>query len=140
MEISQRVDQQTDRRRQRVLEFLDAHREDFTQQGAVVASFRRRGGRMVGPYFRLAFREGRGQRSVYLGAEGELVAEVREVLQRIQAPWRERQAIQRNKKMIRKALAQCKDELRRELGRRGLRLQGYEVRGWRTLGSADGGT
>ena len=113
---------------------MEAHAEELAHQGVVVASFRRRGGRVVGPYYRLTFRDGRRQRSLYLGNDVELVAEVRAALREIQTPWQERRAVRQHKKTIRKALAQCKVELRRELRRRGLRLQGYEVRGWQTPG------
>ena len=68
-------------------------------------------------------------------ADTELVAEVRNFLDKIQAAQEERRALRRRKKAIRKALANCKSELRAELGQRGLRLKGYEVRGWRTAGS-----
>jgi hypothetical protein len=123
-----------DQRRQRVLAFIAANAETLAKQGAVVTSFRWRGGRRVGPYYHLALRQGRRQRSVYLGADAELVAEVRIALREIQADQRERRAIRRQKKAIRKALVQCRAKLRRELARRGLRLKGYEVRGWHTPG------
>ena len=130
MEISRVVDQ----RRHRVFAFMETHAAALAQQGVIVASFRRRGSRVVGPYYRLTLRQGQVQQSVYLGADAEFVAEIRTALQKIQKPQQERRALRRQKKRIRKALAQCKAELRRELGRRGLRLQGYEVRGWQTPG------
>lgn len=130
VEISRVVDQ----RRHRVFAFMKAHAEELAQQGAVVVSFRHRGSRMVGPYYRLTLRHGQVQQSVYLGADTEFVAEVRLALQKIQEPRQERRALRQYKQTIRKALAQCRAELRQELGRRGLRLHGYEVRGWQTPG------
>ena len=123
-----------DGRRKRVLEFIQAHMEQLAQQGTVVASFRRRANQVKGPYYRLAFREGQRQRSMYLVNDEALVAEVRAALRRIQASQHERRAFERRKKAIRKVLAQCRAELRRELERRGLRLQGYELRRWQTPG------
>jgi hypothetical protein len=127
VEISQLVDQ----RRQKVLAFIKAHKEALARQGSVVKSFRRRAGRVVGPYYRLAFRDSRRQRSVYLGADAELAAEVHAMLQEIQGTREERRALRQLKRSIRKALSECKAQLRRELGHRGLWLKGYEVRGWR---------
>ena len=111
---------------------MKVHADLLARQGGIVASFRRCAGRAVGPYYRLAFRDGTVQRSLYLGTDAALVAEVRAALGKLQAPQRERRALQRHKKAVRKALAECRDGLRRELARRGLRLQGYEVRGWQT--------
>jgi hypothetical protein len=121
-----------DQRRQRVLAFIEGHAPHLARQGAVVSSFRRRGGRKIGAYYRLAFRDGRVQRSLYLGDDMVLVNEVRAALETLQRPHRERHALLRQKKAIRRALAQCRAQLKRELARRGWWLQGYEVRGWHT--------
>jgi hypothetical protein len=128
LEKSQVVDQ----RRQRVLAFLQAHAVPLSRQGTVVSSFRRRGGRKIGPYYRLAFRDGRVQRSLYLGDDMALVKEVRAALEALQRPRRARHALRRQKKAIRKALAQCRAELEGELARRGWWLKGSEIRGWCT--------
>ena len=134
MEISKSVDQQTKLRRQRVLAFIEVHAAALAHQGTVVASFRRRGGQIVGPYYRLAFRQNQVQRSSYLSNDMELVAEVRTALANLQKPGRDRRVFLRQKRVVRKALAQCKAEWKRALARRGLRLQGYEVRGWHCPG------
>ena len=121
-----------DQRRQRVFAFIEAHAPQLARQGTVVSSFRRRGGQKIGLYCRLAFREGRVQRSIYLGDDMALVDEVRAALERLQRPHRERCALRRQKKAIRKELAQCRAELKRELARRGWWLKGSEIRGWCT--------
>ncbi len=128
MEKPQLVDQ----RRRRVLAFIRRHAEQLARQGTVVSSFRCRGGRTVGPYYRLAFRQGSAQASLYLGNSAELVAEVRSALERLQRPHRQRRALMRQKKTIRRALAECRAELNQELARRGWWLRGYEVRGLQT--------
>ena len=96
MEISQGVDQ----RRQRIVAFIETHAEQLARQGAVVAAYRLRDGRVVGPGYRLSFRLGQVRRSVYLGAKLELIAEVRKVLEELQKPWRKRRALALLKKGI----------------------------------------
>jgi hypothetical protein len=46
------------------LALLAARPEVFARQGSVVASWRRRGTRTYGPYYRLIYREGGRQRSI----------------------------------------------------------------------------
>ena len=123
-----------DQRRSRVRDFVEAHREQLARQGTIVCSYRWRIGRKVGPYYRLAYREGSQQRSLYLGNDMELVTEIRGMLQALQQPKQQQRAVQRHKVAIRSALAECREGLRRELAIRGLRLQGHEVRGWRSPG------
>ena len=123
-----------DQRRSQVRDFVKAHREQLARQGAIVSSYRWRDGRKVGPYHRLAYREGSRQRSLYLGTDMELVTEIRGTLQALQQPKQQQRAVRRYKAAIRSALAECQEGLRRELAVRGLRLQGYEVRGWRSPG------
>jgi hypothetical protein len=128
-----------DQRRQRIFAFIKKHEGHLARQGGIVATYRYRGGRAVGPYYRVAFRVGTVQQSVYMGTDLGLLAEVHLVLQELQRPYRERRALLQRKKAVRKVLAECRDELRRELARRGLRLQGYEVRGWQTPGPRSAG-
>ena len=130
MEISRTVDQ----RRQRIAAFIEEHAEQLARQGTVVAMYRHRGGHIVGPYHRLTFRLETVQRSVYLGTNVELIQEVRNVLEELQKPYRERRALMRLKKALRTALTECRADLQQDLARWGLRLQGYEIRGWHTRG------
>ena len=46
----------------------------------------------------------------------------------------ERRALMRLKKALRTALTECRADLQQDLARWGLRLQGYEIRGWHTRG------
>jgi len=80
----------------------------------------------------LVFRRGDGrQRSIYLGASAELAQHVRGLLQECQAGLREQRERDRVRKLLRTELKKTKALWRDELSKRGLRLQGYEVRGWR---------
>ena len=114
-----------------------------------------------GPYYRLRYREDGRQRSVYLGRAEEkgtgpicakhraptkgrsgrsgkldlspsLVEQVRRMLADLQQPRRQRRAINRLRRQVCAALRAQKGRLDTQLRRFGLRLQGFEVRGWRT--------
>src|SRR5438094_953340 len=110
-----------------------AHPEIFSRQGAVLVSWRSRQGRKLGPYYRLAYREGGRQRALYLGSSAELAGEVRSALQVLQAPRQRRRAWQVQWKKGRAALRRQKLQWDAELRRLGLYLKGYEVRGSRRL-------
>ncbi len=103
----------------------------FARQGVVVADWTRRGTRCLGPYYRLRYRVARRLRSIYLGRPGPLVDQVRQLLAAVQAPWQRQRAYQRWRGEIVAALRGHKAVLGRRLRVLGLRLQGYEVRGWR---------
>ena len=114
------------------LALIEANPALFARQGAVVAGWRRRGQRRMGPYYRLRYRDGPCLRTIYLGPEGPLVERVRQALAALQAPWRRRRAYRCQRREIVASLRAHKGVLNRRLGLLGLRLQGYEVRGWRT--------
>jgi len=128
LETERLVDQQD----HPALALIARRRELFARQGSIVAIWRRRGSRTYGPYYRLCYREGGRQRSVYLGREGALVAQVRQTLADLQRPWREHRAVTRLERQVKTALRAEKGRLNRHLRLLGLRLQGFEVRGWRT--------
>ncbi|MBN8626595.1 MAG: hypothetical protein J0M17_13990, partial [Planctomycetes bacterium] len=98
-----------DQRRAAAEAFLARHGERLKRQGAVVATYRRRDDRRVGPYYRLVCRcEGR-QISVYLGAAGPLVEEVRRRLADLQGArtaarrrWHVRRALRRQAAAVRR--------------------------------------
>jgi hypothetical protein len=111
---------------------LAARPDLFARQGSVVASWRRRGTRTYGPYYRLIYRDERRQRSIYFGRAGGLVEEVRGRLRALQAPLRDRRAVQRTRRHAAALMRASKARLNLQLRPWGLRLQGFEVRGWRT--------
>jgi hypothetical protein len=114
------------------LALLAARPDLFARQGSVVASWRRRGTHTYGPYYRLIYREASRQRSIYLGRAGGLVEEVRGRLLALQAPLRARRASQRAGRQAAALVRASKARLNLQLRPWGLRLQGFEVRGWRT--------
>jgi hypothetical protein len=110
---------------------ISARPDIFARQGYVAATYRRRNQKTFGPYYRLGYREHGRQRSVYLGREGGLVERVRRMLRALQRPRVERRAIGRLQKAIHASLQSHKNHLATLLRPFGLRLKGFEVRGWR---------
>jgi hypothetical protein len=120
-----------DQRRLAVETFLVAHAASLAHQGAIVQSWRRRGRRRLGPYYRLACRDAAGrQRSVYLGPSGPIVDEARDALRRLQSPRRQRREIEGARRALRRELAMSRSELDAELAKVGLKRKGSEIRGW----------
>lgn len=120
-----------DQRRQRVETFLAERRALLARQGAVVATWRRRGGRRVGPYFLLVCRTAAGrQASIYLGPAGTLVEDVSKELAQLQASLQERRSLDMVRRQIQHELKTAKVALAAELARVGLFCKGSEIRGW----------
>ena len=128
------VHQKVAERFERVRAYLVARPRLFATQGAVVATSRTYRGRRLGPYFQLAWREAGRLRRLYLGRSLELVDRVRELLERLQRPARERRVLARLKRQTRSALRRWLDEMRPFLARWGVEFKGFELRGvWRSL-------
>ena len=128
MENSRFVDQ----RRQAVEKFLADHDERLVRQGAIVKTWRRRGGRKLGPYFMLVVRKATGrQRAVYLGTAGPLVDEVRSRLAACRRGRRPEPGLARARRSLRRAAATANQIFDRELAVLGLYRKGWEIRGWR---------
>ena len=115
----------------RALDLIGSHPAVFARQGSVVATWRSYGGRRLGPYYRLVYREEGRQRTVYLGRAGELVDRVRAALAKLQRPIRERRRLARIGGQIRVSLRREKARLGMILRRWGLYLKGFELRGGR---------
>ncbi len=86
MEIGDSVDQ----RRIAVERFFAVHHNILAEQGAVVTTYRNRGGRRLGPYYKLACRSNGRQVAVYLGVDDDLIGRVRERLAQLQQTRAER--------------------------------------------------
>ena len=69
-----------------VLELIEQQPELFAKQGSVVETWRAYHGRKLGPYYRLAYRDGGRQRSIYLGASKERARRVQAALSALQHP------------------------------------------------------
>jgi hypothetical protein len=104
----------------------------FARQGSVSVTWRRRMGKTFGPYYRLSYREKGRQRAVYLGREGPVVQRVRQMLDALHAPLRQRGVWKRFEHTARLHLRAIRAQVTTLLRPLGLRLKGAEVRGWRT--------
>jgi hypothetical protein len=113
------------------LQLIEANPQFFARCGHVAESWRQRNGRKFGPYYRLAYRDGGRQKSVYLGRAGELVEQVRQRLAAIQGPRRQCFALRRLQRNIRTTLRVDKRNIAKLLRPYGLRLKGMELRGLR---------
>jgi hypothetical protein len=96
-----------------------------------VATWRTYRGRRLGPYFRLAYRKGRRQLSIYLGRSAELAQRVRELLADLQKDHRWRRITRRMRAEIRKSFRRSLEYLDRQLAVLGIRRKGFEFRGMR---------
>jgi hypothetical protein len=133
LEFSRVVDQsglprQRDAVPEKVLEEILAQEELFRRQGTVVATWRKQGAWTSGPYYRLAYRQGGLQRSIYLGRSPVLACEVRTLLALLQRTTRDNRDWQRLRRAVKSALRARKAEWARELAKHGFWLKGYEVR------------
>jgi hypothetical protein len=132
------VDQKAVRKFQAVKRWMETHRDQLSHQDTVVEAYRTYRGRKLGPYYRLAYRDRDGrQRSIYLGASAELAERVRGLLVECQAELHEERERRRVRRILHAELKKAKALWADELAKRGLRLQGYEVRGWRRSRKAE---
>jgi hypothetical protein len=111
---------------------IAAHAGLFSRQGSVNPTWRYRNGVKLGPYYRLNYRQDGRQRAVYLGREGPLVQRIRQMLSTLQKPLRQNRLYDRLEHEARSALRANNRRLTELLRPLGLRLKGFEVRGWRT--------
>ena len=102
----------------------------FSRQGSVQESWRSYKGRRLGPYYRLAYRSGSKQRSIYLGSDQDGASLVRETLQLVQQEPRRQKSISECRKAVRSELRRTRRQLQDQLAAVGLRIQGAEIRGW----------
>ena len=118
-------------RAKRVDVYFAEHHAALARQGAVVISWRVRGGRRAGPFFRLECRLPSGPRvSVYLGREGEpLVTAVRSRLAELQHPLRQRRQFAKIRRDLRRGARAARVSGDRELAKNGMYWQGSEIRG-----------
>lgn len=121
-----------DQRRAAVECFFVAHSDVLAEQGSVVATYRRRGDRKLGPYHKLACRIEQRQVAIYLGTDADFIDQVRERLSRLQQARSERLRMSAVRRAFRRQARAVQRELDVELSTRGLFRKGHEIRGWRT--------
>jgi hypothetical protein len=93
-------------------------------QGVVVASWRKRGGSLTGPYYRVSFRENGIRRSIYLGRDEHLAQSVRRYLATLQQP----RILLRLRRQIRRSLRLEKHRLEKIINIHGYYMKGFEIR------------
>jgi hypothetical protein len=108
--------------------FILANHTLFATQGAVLATWRNRKGKRFGPYYRLAYRQGGRQRSIYLGPR-RAADLLRRFLAKLHLSRRRHRLYQRLQKQARASLRQVKKYLAAQLAAIGITLKGYEFRG-----------
>ena len=113
------------------IRLISARPDVFARQGSVAATWRCRDGKRFGPYYRLAYRDDGRQCSVYLGRAGAVVERVRQMLHNLQKPLRQWRMYRRIDRQARAALRANNARVTALLRPLGLRLRGFEVRGWR---------
>ncbi len=127
------ADQRNERRKEAILKQIHDLQPVLSRQGEVVAGWRVYRGKKLGPYWRLTYRQHGRSHWLYLGRWSRLVQEVRRLLDQWQEPLRRQREWIRIRRSVKKSLRASKLRWAAELARAGLRLQGYEVRGWRSL-------
>jgi hypothetical protein len=95
----------------------------FYTNGFVRSEWRCRNGRRFGPYFRLRYRDGNIQRSIYLGPSNQLAEKVRKLLANLQL----HRTIRRLHTKIRVSLHLEKKNLKNMLHACGYNLKGNEI-------------
>ena len=115
-----------------LLRFIRGHADLFGRRGSVHASWRRYHGKQLGPFFRLSVRQGRKQRSRYLGTDRAFALEVHNLLRELQAPLRQQRDLQRQLGQVRQGFQERKRAFGRQRARQGLYWRGSEIHGWWT--------
>ena len=110
---------------------LEIIRDDLRVGGSVVSTWRTYQGQRLGPYFRLAYRVGGQQKSVFIGRDAELAEKVRDYLRTLQRQRNENANLNRMRRAAAKQFAASREQFGVELATVGLRLRGSQVIGWR---------
>lgn len=118
-------------RKARIDDFFTKHGAALARQGPIVATWRRKGGRRLGPYHRLDVGDKNGRKvALYLGRESDpRVADVRARLAHLQHRCRQRRQLAQACRILRRGERAWMAILSQELQEVGLRSQGLEVRG-----------
>ena len=103
--------------------FILAHRPLFYTNGFVRSEWRWRNGRRFGPYFRLRYRQGNIQRSIYLGPSNQLADQVRRLLANLQF----HRNCRRLRTRLRASLRLEKKHLQNTLHAHGYNMKGFDI-------------
>jgi len=116
------------------LDFISNNAQTFARGGSVVATYRTRGTKRYGPYYRVAYRIAGRQCSLYLGRCKQLADSARELLAKLQHPRDFYRLCKRANRQRRATLRRVIRHWQQTIRSHGLNLRGCEIRGWRTLG------
>ena len=116
------------------LDFINNNAATFARCGAVVPTYRTRGDKRYGPYYRVAYRIAGRQCSIYLGRCRELADRARALLAKLQQPRDYRRMRKRADRQRRATLRQIIRRWQQTIRACGLEPRGCDVRGWRRLG------
>lgn len=112
---------------------LKSRPDIFTRQGTVVESWRKYDGRTLGPYYRLSYRDGGKQHSIYLGQSRQLADRIRKLLEEMQSPLKQQRELDQISSHSRAELRKQKMRWDQDLCQAGLYAKGYEIRGWNAV-------
>ena len=116
------------------LDFIKNNSQTFAQNGSVVATYRTRGTKRYGPYYRVAYRVAGRQCSIYLGRCKSLVRRVRRLLARLQQPRDYHRLCRRANRERKAAMRTVIRWWQQTIRSYGFDLRGCKIRGWRAHG------
>ena len=116
------------------LERINNNPQTFAHNGVVVPSYRTRGNKRYGPYYRVAYRVAGRQCSIYLGRCKNLANQARELLTKLQYRRDFFRLSRRGERQRRATLRRVIRQWQQTIRAYGLDYRGCEVRGWRRLG------
>ena len=116
------------------LQFITRNAQTFARNGAVVPTYRTRGNKRYGPYYRVAYRIAGRQCSLYLGRCKQLADQVRQLLAKLQHPRDYRRLCKRANRQRRATMRRVIRHWQLTMRAYGLDFRGCELRGWRRLG------
>ena len=116
------------------LDYIRKNAQTFAHAGSVVATYRTRGTKRFGPYYRLAYRSAGCQRSIYLGRSPQMAQQVRNLLAKLQHPHRHQRQLRRDARRRKATLLAIKRQWQQAARNIGLYTRGWDVRGWRARG------
>ncbi len=120
-----------DQHLRRIEAFFAEYARLLAAQGTIVRTYRARGKRRYGPYYRLTVRDDHGvQKSLHLGQDPVLLEHVRKRLAELRGPLKQRRLLARITRELRQQHRIEKQKLDAELLKVGLYRKGNEIRGW----------
>ena len=115
---------------QRISERMLAVKDVLARSGSIVESWRQRGERRFGPYFKVIYRIDGRQCAIYLGRCAALADKVRGLLAELKAPRLAARQLADMRRAAKAAWRQVRAHVNETLRPAGMYLDGYLLRGW----------